>query len=123
MEIIEILNRYNNICSKSQSILSDHRTLKHVKAGIYYLSIQASKYHYCNPRETMSNFSDYNTMELAIFNNRLQCLDVKKSKFFNEFERRDELLQYADDVDSDSLVFGYVPVDLINDLYLYFNSI
>ncbi len=39
----------------------------HVEIGDFSLSIQASKFHYSSPRETLPNADDYETFELAIF--------------------------------------------------------
>ncbi len=42
--------------------------MERIKIGEYELSIQASKFHYCTPRETITDLYKYKEMEVAIFN-------------------------------------------------------
>ena len=72
------------------------------------LSIQASYAHYCEPRKTV-DIKDYVAMELAI---------MQRSRFLNIFDISDDpvivtkLRQYFD-----GAVYGFVPVELIEELY------
>jgi len=88
--------------------------LKAIPCGKYRLSIQASEYHYCVPRKTLYNMEDYSKMEFAIFNQG-GWFNFRKSRVIRKFPRWEELQQYA----NNSIVFGYVPVELINEFYLY----
>lgn len=93
------------------------RYFKSIPAGPYRLSIQGSEGHYCSPRITCSP-EFYSSMEMAIFH-RGRWLQVRRSKVLREFPRWNELSERADDLGSRCPVFGYVPIDLIDDLYLY----
>jgi hypothetical protein len=63
----------------------------------FTISVQASKNHYCTPRD---NKGPYSAVELGFPNRTLP-------KHFEEYGDGDEL---------DSQVFGYVPVELVNEL-------
>lgn len=74
------------------------------------LSIQASYCHYCNPRQTLSDISDYYTMEMAI---------LKRDEFVSVNEVTDNKIlieQFANYYDE--TIYGFVPVDLIEELYI-----
>lgn len=71
------------------------------------LSVQASYGHYCTPRETV-NLYNYSRMELGLLQNGEF---VTVSSLLPEFSRLKEIEEYED------TVYGYVPVDLIEDLY------
>ena len=73
-----------------------NRTLVVLKDGTS-MSIQASKYHYCEPRD---NHGPYTQVEVG-FPNRLIP----------------EILEFAEDQDSPKdTVYGYVPVDVLNEV-------
>jgi len=97
--------------------VKDYRMMKAINAGNYKMSIQGSNSHYCTPRETLHPLL-YFTMEIALLNKK-GWLHITRSKVIKNFPRYRELLSYADGVNSEYPVFGYVPVGLINDLYLY----
>lgn len=115
MELIKELQKQETANSNDE-----YRMLKSVKAGNYKMSIQGSTGHYCTPRTTLP-VEDYDRMELALFN-RKGWLHITRSSVLKEFPRYDELLERADGVNSAAPVFGYVPVDLLNDLYVYLNG-
>ena len=115
MELIKELQKQENAKSNN-----DYRMLDAVKAGKYKMSVQGSTTHYCSPRTTLP-VEDYALMELALFNKR-GWLHIKRSKTLKAFPRYNELLERADGVNSSAPVFGYVPVDLLNDLYIYLNG-
>ncbi|TKH82019.1 hypothetical protein FC686_04460 [Bacillus cereus] len=71
------------------------------------LSIQASYGHYCAPRET-TDLDDYSAMEFGVLQNGEF---VTVTKLLPEFKRLKEIEDY------ESTVYGYVPVDLIEELY------
>ena len=62
----------------------------------YQVSIQASEYHYCSPRETGLNH--YDEVELGFPN-----------------KADEELLDYAEEPEKPTdTVYGYVPIDLVD---------
>lgn len=97
------------------------RGFKALEAGNYTLSIQGSDGHYCSPR-ILSPAANYAAMEIAIFGKQGQWLKITKSSVLRLFPRYDELVKRADGLNSSTTVFGYVSVDLINDLYLYLKN-
>lgn len=80
-----------------------------VQPGIF-LSIQASEFVYCKPRETLKDLSKYTHWEVALTNEN-EFLNVLET--FPEFQNRLELEYYRR-----GPVYNYVPTDLVNDLYL-----
>ncbi len=117
MELIKELQKQENANSKEE-----YRKLKAVKAGKYFLSIQGSNGHYCSPRQTLP-VDLYSEMELAIFNKKGSMVSINRSKLLRQFERYNELLDRADSLNSKATVYGYVSVDLLNDLYCFLNGI
>lgn len=113
MEIIKELKKQESAKSNK-----DYRMLKSVNAGDYRLSVQGSEASYCMPRRTL-NLDDYSSMEIAIFNIKGAFININRSSVIKKFKRYDELLERADAINSKYPVYGYVPIDLINDLYLF----
>ena len=81
------------------------------KSG-YGMSIQCSKYHYCTPRET-TGIEKYESFELAIFSEH----NFVYPEILKDFPRKNEL-----DECYEGQVFGYVPKDLVEDLYNFLNK-
>jgi hypothetical protein len=96
----------------------EYRVLNRVKVKNYYLSIQGSTSHYCAPREDLP-VDYYTRMEIAIINKKGSMLSINRSSLFRKFPRYNELVERADGLNGKATVYGYVPVDLINDLYLF----
>ena len=115
MELITELQKQENAKSNSE-----YRNLDAVRAGKYKMSVQGSNGHYCSPRKTLP-VEDYADMELALFNKK-GWLHITRSSVLKAFPRYNELLERADGVNSSAPVFVYVPVDLLNDLYVYLNG-
>ena len=108
--------------SREHNFMSDFRQYKGLKCGRYWVSIQGSSGHYCTPRETVSA-DQYSSMEIAIFSNRNKTgnfLNMNRSLLLRLFPRYSELTSYADG--PQPTVFGYVPVDLIQDLITYMEN-
>ena len=78
----------------------------------YDLSIQCSEHHYCTPKK-INELNSYNTFEVAIL---WQNSFIYPSELEN-FPRKKEL-----DKCHEGTVFGYVPQDLVEDLYNYLNN-
>jgi hypothetical protein len=49
-------------------------------------------------------------------------VSINRSKLFRKFKRYDELLDRADSLNSGATVYGYVSVNLLNDLYCFLNE-
>ena len=89
------------------------RIFNHIdtKSG-YKISVQCSEHHYCTPRKLMG-IKYYEEFELAI---------MKEDRFtypsiLDNFHRKSEL-----DECYEGTVFGYVPRDLVEDLFNYLNN-
>lgn len=78
----------------------------------YKLSIQCSEHHYCTPRKFLG-IKYYDKFELAIFEDD----EFAYPNILEKFHRKDEL-----DECYEGTVFGYVPKDLVEDLYNYLNN-
>jgi len=116
MELIKELQKQEKAFSTE-----DYRMLNAVKAGKYFLSIQGSNTHYCTPRQSLP-VDIYSSMELAIFNKKGSMVSINRSKLLRQFERYNELVNRADSLNSKATVYGYVSVDLLNDLYCFLNG-
>lgn len=78
-----------------------------------YLSIQASSAHYCRPRTTMENLSDYTHMEFALMDENQEFVTIPE--VCPEFSSLAEMQTYCD-----GSIYAYVPVDLIDELFQYY---
>src|SRR3990172_3594256 len=116
MELIKELSKQEKANSREE-----YRMLKAVKAGNYKLSIQGSGGHYCSPRQTLP-VNMYADMELAIINEKGSMVSANRSSLLRKFKRYDELIERADGINSTATVYGYVSVDLLNDLYCFLNE-
>jgi hypothetical protein len=114
MEIIKELQKQENM----EDYKDDNRVLNSIKAGKYKLSIQGSNSAYSSPRITLP-VECYSKMELAIFNNKGWLCYLRKSKVLKKFPKYNELLDRVDGINSKAPVFGYVSINLLNELYLY----
>lgn len=97
------------------------RILNTVKCGKYRMSVQGSTGHCCSPRMTLP-INEYREMELALFNKK-GWFCITKSKKLKAFPRYNELLEKANNINDIRPIFIYVPVDLLNDLYIYLSKI
>lgn len=75
-----------------------------------WFSIQASYAHYCTPRTTMEYLEEYTHMEIALFD---KDNFVSVSDVLPDFFAKAEIEYYFE-----GQVYPYVPVDLIESLYL-----
>jgi len=115
MELIKELQKQEKAFSTE-----DYRMLKAVKAGNYFLSIQGSNIHYCTPRQSLP-VDIYSNMELAIINKKGSMISINRSKVIRNFSRYNELVNKAGSLNSKATVYGYVSIDLLNDLYRFLN--
>ncbi len=86
---------------------SQIRMLKAIKFGDFSISIQASANTYCQPREVMAFFSDYESMEVATFYKDQWCVLTNFTKYYDIFEDISEMA---------NTVAGYVPVEIIQEM-------
>jgi hypothetical protein len=96
--------------------MSGFRNYEAIRAGDYKVSIQGSTGHYCSPRQVLEA-DEYSMMEIAVFSarkDRSNFLNFNRSSKLKAFPRFNELMEHADG--PQPTVFGYVPVDLIQDL-------
>lgn len=82
--------------------------------GSYRLSIIAHRFSYCTPRDTLRDLKDYTAMEMAL---------LQDSKFVS---LNDPILlnfplwsQLGDCLCDEYAIFGYVPVEIIQQFYEY----
>jgi hypothetical protein len=120
---LKIMSKLIKELQKQEKAFSteDYRMLNAVKAGKYFLSIQGSNTHYCTPRQSLP-VDIYSSMELAIINRKGSMVSINRSKLFRQFERYNELAERADSLNSKVTIYGYVSVDLLNDLYCFLNG-
>jgi hypothetical protein len=80
-----------------------------------YISIQASYGHYCSPRKTLLDITQYTEMEMAFVGKEgLMAID----KVDPLYSRLGLLVDKLDEYFDGSSVYAYVPVELINEIYL-----
>lgn len=91
------------------------RIIEGLSVGNYRLSIQASKNHYCTPREIFSSYDFYESFEMMVLKKDGKSIQFKKSSKFRNFPRYRELLRFYDG----NGIFGFVPKDIIEDLITY----
>lgn len=91
------------------------RRFEHIFVGNYELSIQASKSHYCRPRETLGDSRLYTHFEVGVFLNGEWVLfapdDVLSEGPWMEFTDMD----YYEGMSNN--VLRYVPVEVVQKLY------
>ena len=116
MELIKELQKQEKAFSTE-----DYRMLKPVKAGDYFLSIQGSNTHYCTPKQSLP-VDIYSSMELAIINKKGSMVSINRSKLIRKFSRYAELVERAEGLNSKVTFYGFVSVDLLNDLYCFLNG-
>lgn len=103
MEFLKVLEETND------SNGSYYRGFKHIRKGDVSLSIQASYAHYCTPRKTLRDLSEYTSMEFALIGESGEFIRVQE--ILPGFSKLEEIEEYWD------TVYGYVPVNLIEELY------
>ncbi|WP_317312298.1 hypothetical protein [Clostridium thermobutyricum] len=63
----------------------DIRMFEGIKIGDYILSIQASDFHYCEPRKTLNDLNLYKAWEIGIFNSNNEWVNISKFKYRRVF--------------------------------------
>lgn len=116
MNFIEKLDDINIEISRMTPYESRFRMFKGVRINDdLFISIQASRGHYCTPRETLSNLEEYTHMEFALMNEKGDFVSVREA--CPHFSKLDEIETYFE-----GSVYPYVPVGLINDLFNELNA-
>lgn len=85
------------------------RVRRRARVGNYGISIQASKHHYCEPRENLPQLSDYSRWEVAVYNTKgkMSCPCRLREKFGHKYEQ---------DVIEQGGVFPYVRKQMVLDM-------
>lgn len=78
-----------------------------IKDGEYWLSIQASVFHHCWPRETFDDLNMYTSMEMALMDNHGEFLSI--TKILPEFTMLQDHYIHP--------IYSNAPVELIEELY------
>lgn len=96
----------------------DKIKFKDDKDNLIELSIQGSNTSYCSPRETLTNFNDYESLEVAFILNGAM---VTFEDIFNNGEQEflNKLLQQYFDGDC---IYAYVDVNVIEQVFSLFKS-
>lgn len=89
------------------------RIMECIEIGIYKLSIQASRHHYCTPQKLLTDLYEYEEMEVGIFTGDEWC-NLEEDIFFDTWENRENFLKHYD-----GMVASYVPIEIIQSLYEY----
>lgn len=122
-ELLKLEDKYPSFRQAIIEGLIDTRRFKPVRVGDYYLSIQASRFFYCTPRQTLEDIYQYKAMEIAILQDdegRTEFIRPCEDKILKGFSRYGELCEFYH---VEKVVGSYVPIDLIQDLYEYLSEI
>lgn len=87
----------------------------------YDLSVQASKYHYCTPREDLKDINSYITVEVALFNKTGNWVQPREEEILQQFPEITDLLEHWEDCDTNFI--GQVPIKLVNRFITYLNNL
>ncbi|MCP8969709.1 hypothetical protein [Ectobacillus ponti] len=98
-----------NFINKMQENLRSgaYRGFAGLQFGDVTLSIQASQAHYCTPRKTLEDLTQYSRMEFALIREE-EFISVRR--ILPDFPRLEEIEEFKD------TVYAYVPVELIEEL-------
>ena len=80
-----------------------------------WISIQASYGHYCSPRTTLEDLSEYSCMEFALMSKEGNFLSVREVS--PDFPKLNDIENY-----SNGSTYGFVPVDLIDELFEFLKA-
>lgn len=86
--------------------MKNHQAIP-VMDGKYWLSIQASFYHHCSPRETFDDLSMYSSMEFALIDTEGEFRSV--ASILPDFTELEDYYEHP--------VYSFAPVELIEELY------
>ena len=116
-DIIEVLKKtlYTQTTISSLGYVSISRIYDSVKAGSYYLSCQGSAGHYCYPKDLLP-IDTYDSLEVAVYRNN-KMLNIAKSSVIRKFTEYDKLIEH-----NDGHVLGWVPIELLNELFKYLKN-
>lgn len=104
---------FRNHLKEIEELNNNFRTFKRFTSntGRYTLSIQASKHHYCNPRETLMDVHQYESFEVAL-------IDGKTGLFISFKEIGYDDINLECEFEGD--IYGYVDVEYLQNAYRYF---
>lgn len=81
------------------------------------ISIQASSFHYCTPREDLPELDAYTEVEIALFNKDGRWVQPRTEPLLADFPELAELCEQYEE--GDTAVGYYVPMGLVNKLIKY----
>lgn len=81
------------------------------------ISVQASKYHYCTPREDFDDINEYAEVEIALFNKDGDWVQPRTEPLLADFNQLAELIEHYET--GGTAVGAYVPIELVNNLIEY----
>ena len=88
-----------------------------IKLNKLDISVQASKYHYCTPREDFDDINEYAEVEIALFNKDGGWAQPRTEPLLADFNQLTELIEHYET--GDTAVGYYVPIELVNNLIEY----
>lgn len=111
MEFLKELVSYEGVVQVGDSL---YQHFNHIKVGNVNLSIQGSQGHYCSPRETI-NPKEYMSMEMAVIVDG-EWVNLENDHLFDDFDKVEDFKIYEGGTEG---LYGFIPVELIEDLYQY----
>ena len=91
-----------------------------IKLNKLDISVQASKYHYCTPREDFDDINEYAKVEIALFNKDGGWVQPRTEPLLADFNQLAELIEQYET--GDTAVGYYVPIELVNKVFTTFKD-
>lgn len=73
MTINELVAKVDSV--RVYNVAADLYRAKPIRAGNMHISIQASDFSYCSPRSNLPSLADYNTAEIALFDENMDWIN------------------------------------------------
>ena len=119
MELFKLLKRKGEIWHMhGESYLPNFEA---IDVGPYRISVQASKGHYCSPRQNFLEAEEYDSMEILVYY-KGSNIDIWKRKFWVDFLKHAPEFAHSGFYQYENYAshpIGWVPVSVINKLYLF----
>lgn len=88
-----------------------------IKLNKLDISIQASNFHYCTPREDFDDINKYAEVEIALFHKDGSWVQPRTEPLLADFNQLAELIKHYET--GDTAVGAYVPIKLVSNLIEY----
>lgn len=119
MELLKELHRFGEVWHIEGKTHLPH--FKAINIGPYTLSIQGSEGHYCFPRKDLIHAHEYSSMEVMMYINgsteNVWASDVYRGFLLKYPQYNDTGFSVVEEWASQPM--GWVPLEMINLLYLY----